>query len=239
MNPNQRVLQIENLETRALMAADASFDSRTGALKITGSNAADNVQVNVITPNQVDVWVNQRLLRLKPNAIRSIQVDLAAGNDYFEINGVAKNSLNVRSIDVKLGSGVNEKVALNLGSVGRVNVDAVASRATSVSLNTVVTDRLFVDMGSDSEVSADTIHLIAADINRFDARMGGGDDRVEVLSSSVRTANVTMGAGNDKFITSGATGHIDSGTIDGGSGQDTIDPLFKNRARRFERVWAW
>lgn len=170
------------------MTADASFDSRTGALKITGSNAVDNVQVNVTTPNQVDVWVNQRLLRLKPNAIRSIQVEHAVGNDYFQINAVAQNSLNVRSIDVKLGSGVNEKVAITLGSAGRICVDAVASRATSVSLNTVVTDRFFVDLGSNSEVSADTIQLIAADINRFDARMGGGDDRLEALSSSVRRA---------------------------------------------------
>lgn len=239
MRSSTRRLGMESFESRQLMAADTSFDSRSGTLAITGSSAGDTVQINVLTPSQLDVWVNNRYTRLNPSAVRAIRMDLGAGTDRVEVNGITKDYLNVRTIDIKLGSGVNEQVWLALGSAERINVDATASRGANVGINTVVTDRFFVDMGADSDTGADTVRLLASDVNRFEARMGGGSDLVEVLGSTIENVKVNMGAGNDKFITSGADGYIGSGTIDGGAGTDTIDPLFKNRGRRFERVWSW
>lgn len=239
MKIKSRALKMESLENRELMAADASFDSRSGTLAITGSSAGDSVQLNVVTPNRLDVWVNNRYMQLNPSSVRTIRMDLGAGTDRVEVNGITKDYLNVQTIDIKLGSGVNEQVWLALGSAGRITIDATASRGANVGINTVVTDRFFVDMGSDSDTGADKVTLLASDVNRFEARMGGGNDLIEILGSSIENAKVNMGAGNDKFITSGADGHIASGTIDGGAGNDTIDPLFRNRGRRFERVSAW
>jgi len=239
MKEKAKTFGFETLENRELMAADIRFDAQSGTLSITGTSAADTVQLNAYTTNTMDIWVNRSYMRLNPNAVRAITMDLGAGNDRVEINGIMKNQLNPNTVDIKLGTGVNESVWIELGSAKRINIDAIASRATNVGINASVTDRIFVDMGSDSDTGADKLRLYSSDINRLEARMGGGNDVIEVLFSTIQTANVSMGAGNDKVVTSGGDGHIGSGTIDGGTGTDTIDPLFKNRGRRFERVWSW
>ncbi len=228
---------IERLENRELMAGDLNFDPQTGALSIIGTRAGDQVGVLVVGPNDMTVSLNASSIHVNPSSVRSIFMNLGAGNDRVNFDHIFRTALNPEIVDIQLGSGVRDEVSLTLSSAIRINVDARASRGSRISIATSVTDRVIVDMGTDS--GADTLSILGSDINRLDARMGGGDDVVEILASSIQRANLLLGSGDDRVISKGTDGHIASGTLDGGVGQDTIDPQYKNRGRKFERTWSW
>lgn len=232
-----RKIGLEMLESRELMAADASFNSKTGALVIHGTAAADQVLLTTINSKTLSVQVNSNVsLNVNPRAVKSIKIDLGAGSDQVTVDNIEPFSLTPKTVDISMGTGSNEVLNLWFPSVGTINVDAAASLGTVVNLKGVVTDKLSIDMGLDG--ASDTFVSNGAEINKLQLKMGGGSDDVVLLGSVVHNADINLGKGDDKLEVRGTTSVIESGIVNGdegrGDGWDRKLNLKKTKISGFE-----
>jgi hypothetical protein len=234
-NYKSRKATLETLENRSLMAADIALNPATGALTILGTAGNDQIEIQVFNDTQATARVGSNAyLQFDPGAVRSIRIDAKAGSDSVYIGGYGMNALNPDRVDIALGTGNRENVTTGrFGSVGIMNIDAKASRTTSVYLKDTNVDQLFVDMGSDD--AADSLNLELCDINRMQVNMGGGNDTLGLHATTVQRIRADMGSGSDRVVASNDA-FIASGVVDGGSGTDTIDPTFKKLGKKFERT---
>ena len=228
-----RKATVETLEGRSLMAADISFNASNGALALVGTAASDTIQIQVINDSQASVRVGSVYRTIDPRMVKSILIDAKAGSDSVLIGGYGMNALNPERIDILMGTGNRETINTEqFGSAGVLNIDAKASRTTSVRLWNNSYDQVFVDMGNDT--ASDSLSLEGCDINKMQVNMGGGVDTLKLNAASVQFAKVDMGSGNDRVYAYNDS-FIASGTIDGSSGTDTLDPTLRKLSRRFER----
>lgn len=231
-----RNLKMESLEKRELMASDVTAVLSNNTLIIEGSTNSDFVKVFQDSKGSIAVqknvggkwfYVNQQ--HIAPGKVHNIQADMGAGNDRLDIN-LPQNLL--KSINIKLGSGVGDQVNLNNLKVANVTVDAKASLNSNLRVNgSVVTHRLFADFGTES--SDDDFTSLFSTIEHLSLEMGGGKDQCTIRNSTVKRATINLGSGDDNFFMSKSS--LQSGDIDGGAGRNTRGGSGWGSSVRFRR----
>ncbi len=221
------------------MASDAyaAFNPGTGLLTIRGTPRDEHVWIETNNHETV-VKINGAVeARFDPTQLRRIDANLGRGADSFRIpSNSGANRLNPAQVDIALGSGVDQRVDLDFGSVGTINIKAASGTNTSVTVNSTVIDRLFIDFGSDSNWSQDLVALHNSEVRNMNLNMGGGNDTVRLGSNQVTEGDIKMGAGDDAMIDLGRN-NFQGGTFDGGSGNDFLPESLRRRIRvaSFER----
>ncbi len=154
-----RRLKVETLEKRQLMAADlaflqaeetlpqlravsVSFNSANGMLSIKGTPGNDDVKIRDEGLNSRVVVSDRVVATFRTDSIKSINANLGEGNDYFEMPGA--NGMNLKSVDVYMGSGAGEKAIIQAKSIGGIRIDARRSIGTTVRLSNTAVSRFFL-----------------------------------------------------------------------------------------------
>ena len=206
-----RSLRMESLENRELMAADVTAALSAGTLQVTGTDKADIVRINQGRNTiSVSVGLNSPFASFAANEVRNLRINMNGGNDKVYVN-LQQAALD--SIFVDMGRGVNEGMDLRLGSVGTMNIDAVASLHTNASISGTINGTASVDFGSGA--GDDVLTVWNSSARSLNVKMGGGDDRCVLTRSQVDRAMIDLGAGDDNL--SNNTSDVLGGTINGGS----------------------
>ena len=216
-----RKLNLESLEVRRLMANDLSASVNMGTLSISGS--AGNDRVSVVIGSQSTVVRNLNtggaIGTFANSAYSSVRANMGNGTDTFELN--ANNLKTLDSVFVNMGGGSKEGIYIHSTRMNNLNIDARNAFGTGVTLTGIgVTGTANIDFGNDAARDWINIHSNSS-INRLQANMGGGDDIVTLRKTSIATASIDLGSGNDEF---GAMDNsfVGSGVIDGGDGTDRV-----------------
>lgn len=211
----------EALEVRELMTAQVVASlSPNGTLCITGSNGSDNVWVTSGSNGTTVVDVKGgpgRIGTFPTSSIQSITADLGAGNDSFVVR--ARHG-KFKTIDVKMGTGINELVDVTANRVDAISYDAKLSLNTKAYVFDATVGSLVADFGDDKDLGIDRLVLQNSSIDSVFANMGGGRDEFALRGSSIRRGKVQMGSGDDTF-----GGNVRSsfrGEVYGGQGFDTF-----------------
>lgn len=212
-NRKTRALRVENLENRELMAADVvTATLSNGNLQINGTNNSEYVRVNQLGQNiTVSVGFARSFAAFPASAVRSLQMNMNAGNDKVEVN-LQQRTLD--SIFVDMGLGSNERVDLDFGNVNSLTVNSVGSLGTSAFLRGTVNGRASIDFGSDP--ANDSLNINRSYIRNLNVNMGGGNDYCQLNGTRVDQAMINLGSGDDTFSNAWGS-EVTSGTIDGGS----------------------
>jgi hypothetical protein len=225
-NRKTRSLHVENLERRELMAGNVTAGMSGDTLVIRGTS--NNDVVNVSTDGAV-ISVSspgRGVFFSRPaTQVSNINDNMLGGTDVFQLS---LSQMSFGSIKVDLGPGRGDTSTLTFASARSVEL-RVASETNGINGSAFfvvgsVTDRLFADFGNGN--SSDTLSLGDAVfpksvINNLQVNMGQGNDRCVLYNASIRNAQVNMGSGRDTFVLAPASS-IDSGTIDGGSGDNQL-----------------
>jgi hypothetical protein len=216
---NLRKLVFQSLEDRNLMAANVTASLSGTALVIEGTEGNDNIVVTHDLRYGTAVYSSDRLIASFPNSYTSIQSRMLGGSDRFKLNAYNNNQLN--QVAVNMGRGSSETVQMNIGSVGRLVIDAKDAVGTFVSLNVNVRDSAIIDFGNDT--GRDTLETgvvgRTASFNNLFVNMGDGSDRLDMRRTSVQSVQVNMGDAADS-ITLDRDSYVTSGSFDGSSGRD-------------------
>jgi len=233
--------RIEQLEGRTMMAADVTATLSNGILSIAGTDRSDNVSVGIDSRGAMFVATPSKgtLASFDPSSVRGISASLGNGTDRININ-LPSRSLN--AVAVNMGNGSAEACRVCVGSIGNLSVDAKAAVGTSVLVtNTVIMNQAWVDFGNGA--GNDFAEVVGSQINRLSVNLGADNDSFLVGgSSSISTADVSMGSGRD-FCSIALGSEIRSGTIDGGSNLGNSPDVLRRPAAmqgvrfvNFERV---
>lgn len=227
----------EALEVRELMSAQpiASL-SADGVLTITGSNRSDNIWV--VRGNNgatvVDVKGGRgQIGKFSSDAIQSIRADLGSGNDSLTIRARFGD---FKSIDVKMGTGVNELVEVTANHVDNIAYDVALSLNTKAYVLDTTVGSLTANFGNDQDLGPDRMVLQNSSIDTVFASMGGDRDEFVMRGSRVGAGTVRMGSGDDTF--GGNATSSFRGDVFGGQGFDTfygssLQPRIRKEFDRF------
>lgn len=206
------ISQAESLESRALLTVTATLQS--GTLTITGTEGAENV---VVSESDGTLFVHSGRAQIgvfNSAEVNTVNANLQGGNDQFRLHTVRKQYANV---NVNMGSGTSEGVKIEASSIQSLKIDVRESFSTTVLLYNAAIPNCDVNFGSDQ--GRDRLLIQTCDMDRLFARMGGGDDLLELTGISyARNCDVDLGAGDDKF--SVRRDAAAKGRISGGSGAD-------------------
>lgn len=233
----RKICATEALEVRELMSAQpvASL-SADGVLSITGSNGSDNIWVvrgnNGTTIVDVKGGPGQ-IGRFSSDAIQSIQANLGSGNDSLVVRAKFGN---FKSIDVKMGTGVNELVDVTANRVDAIAYDAALSLNTKAYVFDATVGSLTANFGNDQDLGPDRMVLQNSSIDTVFASMGGGRDEFVMRGSRLAAGTVRMGSGDDNF--GGNATSSFRGDVFGGQGVDTywgasLQPRIRKEFERF------
>lgn len=225
---------VQALESRSLMSATATLATsgpNKGLLTITGTSG-DNKLVLGSGANSSVVYLtegNQRVAGpFQVSAIKAISANLQGGLDDLTIDLKGQT---LTRVDVLFGTGgwTRNPERLNLfgGRVGQLFVDARSSSTSHVQLkNLTVTGTADLQYGTDT--GEDTFVATNCLMGTLKLAMGGGKDGCNLYSSTITTAQIDMGDGNDSLLCNATV--INGGTLNGGAGWSD-DLVRTNRSR--------
>lgn len=181
-----------------------------GVLQINGGSRSDVVVVSLVSgdPGKLDVAENGRHTRFNLNQVHSIQANMRAGNDRFEIdqrNGqilLPTVALGAEGNDTLVGGGAVDRLD------GQAGKDVLRGQAGD--------DNLLGGLGNDNLDGGNGNDIVNG---------GAGNDTVKGAQGADRVAG---GLGDDTF---GAADPI-SELIDRGNGEDSKDVQLANAPRR-------
>ncbi len=206
-----RMLKMESLENRELMAADVTANLSRGTLQISGSDRADQVVVNQVGQNiTVSLGSSRPFASFSASQVNSLRVNLNGGNDILNVNLYQKS---LDAVFVEMGSGSRERVDLKLGSARTLAVNAVNSFSTTAILSGNIQSRAEIDFGTDT--GADNLFVNNSTFGMLDVKLGGGNDEFRMSNSKIDRAAIDFGAGDDWL--NNVQSEVSSGSIDGGT----------------------
>lgn len=215
---------VQVLESRALLAASANLNAATGRLTIQGTSNDDKLFLGSGSGNpQVYLQSAGRIVSgpFQISQIKSISASLSGGKDELAIDLKGHSLSRVEVLFGTGGSNRNPEV-LNLArmTVGDLSVDARDSATTAVQFSTLtVTNTASLQFGTDS--GNDRLTANGCRFGALSTSMGGGDDTCILNSCYVTNASMNLGNGDDYLLCDAKT-TIVGGTLQGGSGRDTL-----------------
>jgi hypothetical protein len=226
-NRKTRALRVEGLENRELMAGDLGISMVNKTLTITGTEAGDNIRVMQIG-NNLNVYNGYGRPRVTYplSEVSVLNVQANGGNDRIEVKASSKV---FDAIFIDLGRGSKELVDVGVGGARSATINANASLGTTVYLDGYFSGLASVDYGTDP--ADDDFYTQNSSFNRLDLKTGGGNDFCQLLRTSVRSASINMGSGDDTFRNA-YNSDVQEGTIDGGNavrGNRWSGPRFGSR----------
>jgi hypothetical protein len=217
--PAHRPLTFETLESRLPLAGDIVVQVSGGTLKVTGTDADNDISIVQTGPGAFDITgndgeqfiVNKAAPVAGPVSVngvtKDIKIDLKKGDDDVTVQGTGIGDVLARNVDVKTRQG-QDFVSITDGQVtGKVSVDSG---------------------GGDLPTDDDTVNIFAVSIAKtLLVKTGKGLDFVQVQSGNV-TGNATLNSGSEAdVVTSDAQQFgknliINTGKATGGSDQVNI-----------------
>lgn len=234
--------RIDRLEERCLMTGNVSARMDGDTLVVRGDNFDNAVEIRRVEDGQIAVQGRETLVNgevfSRHSNVRSILIYGNGGDDQILV-GVAdglKTSI-AGELDIRLGDG-DDHLTIENTSVRVLTIrDGESRKADKVELKVVEIQAALAVYGSNSrdEFTARTLRANG----RVELRLGGEADEVSLYNSRIAQADFGFGSGDDHLYLWGTK--IETGTINGSSGVDTIvagtAKLRRVRELSFE-LWA-
>lgn len=185
--PSRR-LGVESLEKRQVMAGNVTVAWANNALQIKGDSQDNQITMAEVKPGLIQViGINNTRINGTANNANyfnkwsgNLNIAMGGGNDSVTIgwNGLPASRLN--SIIVNMGAGS----------------DTVEVK------NTFVTGANFssFNLGEEHQNDADNINVMQSSFRALAIGTGGGDDRVDVSTCNVTKAIISTGGGHDVAV---------------------------------------
>jgi hypothetical protein len=183
--------------TPAAAATGPTATLNNGTVTVTGTSARDLISITMDASHlAVDFGANGTVdAHFARSRYRQLQVLLGDGDDGVSVTGTG-------DVPVTISGGAG---ADGIGVVGNIGQTGDGDALTSISGNG----------GNDN--------LFAATPGPFTVRAGAGDDRVEGGGAGVGQESISLGDGNDRFVSSlNAFIGDRSDVVDGGTGHNTL-----------------
>lgn len=203
------VPRAESLESRALLSATATLQN--GVLTIAGTEGADKIAVSEGGGSLIVRSSGATIGIFNPAAVTGVSANLRGGNDQFYLQ---TGRTQYSSVNVNMGTGTSEGLQVVASRIQSLKVDARDSFSTTVALFNAAIPNCEVNFGNDQ--GRDKLLVNTCDVDRLFARMGAGNDTIELNGTSyARNCDVDLGAGDDSFVvkrTAAAKGRVSAGT---------------------------
>ena len=222
------------LEARALLAATAGFDGQT--LTIRGTDAHERVSIGPGgSPSLTSVVSDGRvILQVPTQRIQHIKALMRGGNDTLAVD---LKDRDVATVTIHMGLGQFESVSLSRGRVGTLTMTGQATDVHRVDLRQVSVGQQ-ANLSFANLTSRDSVSWREGRVNRLNAQLGGGNDRLALQQVTVSGATVDMGEGDDTLMLNGS--FVTSGQLQGGLGADLFVVSGGHSGAAFdgfERAW--
>jgi large repetitive protein len=227
----------EQLENRNLLAGNVAADASTGALIITGDNAANVLVITQVAANSYKVTPGGTKLngsfsaQTFSNVTDGVFIDMGGGNDSLTLKGLTINGGSGEiSLGILLGDGSD---ALVISSVTTEEAGAINGGSGN---NAIVIDKssFGYDLGIQTNDGVDAITITRSTVfGALSIQMGNGTNALSMVSDNVNeieehgtpSSDLPEGFG----ILDEAFFEIDCGAeIEGGSGVDAISMVKVN-----------
>jgi hypothetical protein len=207
--PHTTPVAAQTLESRALMSATVGVSNKT--LTITGTAGNDSVTVNSYG-SYTRVLTSGNTMYFPSSQIRSVVVNLGAGNDSFSLRHGNKQ---FDRVSINMGTGSSEALHVETNLVKTLIVDGRSTTTRAVVYGTAVTT-----LQGTFGVGADRLQMVNGTVvDRIDVDLGRGNDYVSLTGySGVRSGQINLGDGDDSVVQARAS-RFDT-TIYGGPGFD-------------------
>lgn len=219
---------LERLERRDLKAGNVSvWVDSFGTLNVQGDGSPNGVAIAQVSSTSFMVTglnvggatrINGGNRVVLGNVWNDVSINLGNGDDYLGIGGTTSGTQATLPDDLFIAMGAGND---------RVEIQGLSNRDSD--------DRMFIDTGADNDVVG--IAQVSCR-STMDVRLGAGDDRLRMSSSSVGRMFADLGTGNDTVdIRSMWFGY--QPTVDGGTGNDTGTFRSNSRSVLIRNFESW
>ena len=225
-NKHAKVLRLEGLENRTLMAGDVTVAVVSGVLEIAGDTADNSIQIKQSGAGWkvqgIGTTINGNNGAQTFTGVTGIEIDLGAGNDLIRATkGTLSGDLLISDL---VGRTVIDLSKINASNIGISTFD----QTDAITLNKcTATDGISIESFGTAQDGADTITVIKSSAGTtFDIGTGTGNDVITIKSATAGEAFVVgafnAGTSDQDVVTITKSSSGDEFDVLTGDGPDTV-----------------